>query len=378
MGLKEFVEKHPAAIAISLIVASVSATTVVIDYLCDRNLDAKQSLHEAEITELRTTLGAKISDLNRSLATIERGVGESKSYYDITKIFLKSESLSKLSTEHQSFQEGKFFVDAPSTDSWYHEETTEDALMSDRMGEVYTETTPTDIRNMLNSLTLDIWRHAVTLVFNLSLRKEYSEIFKTKSIKVKLYPHVFVQVLSKKRFKDIVSVTASSIAEEQKKMDDTIDRIAEPGKSLDHQTGKKDEIVSPESTIQALMEVGAFEMEDFINAQSEVMFEDITGYLLSIVLRQGFEFANFMEGAIYRVLSAQKRDNVFYLRNQLVLYGTKERSIDTERIILDREIFVIGTVKDIILVNIEVPSHHGQHKAFDWIAVWLTGLRVLF
>ena len=159
MGLKEFVEKHPAAVATMLVVASVSATSAVTGYLYTHNIDARELLHKAKITELRTTLGAKISDFQKRLASIERGVGGSKNFFDITEISTTSENLATLSNEQKPFRDGKFFVNVPTSQKWYYEETKEGAFVSERLGEKnYVRIFPIHMRNAMDATAADIWR----------------------------------------------------------------------------------------------------------------------------------------------------------------------------------------------------------------------------
>jgi hypothetical protein len=378
MGLKEFVEKHPAAVATVLVVASVSATSAVIGYLYTRSIDAKELLHEAKITELRTTFGTKISDLQRRLASIERGIGGSKRFFDITKISIASESLTTLSDTYHPFRDGKFFVDVPSSDKWHYEEITEGNLVRERLGEEnYAMFFPAFARNVMDSAAVDIWRHSESSTIRLPLSKPYRHKVEGGSIKIKLFPYVTVQVMSHKQIEDIMSAMFMQIGEEEKKLDEAINKIAELSKALEDQTDRSDEMKSLELENQMAEAEKAPIIETLVDELNKVAFDDISGFFVFSYLATGFRFATIMEDTHYKILSLQKKGNVAYLRSQFLFGTPKERSIRREKIIMDQEVFVIATGREIIVVKIEVPSRHGRHDAFQWIAAWLSGLRVL-
>ena len=362
-GLREFVDRHPAATAIVLVFVSASATATILIYLHGRDTNLLNSAYRAELAQVRTEMGnanralkEENSDLITRMASIERGIEGDTVFFDITKLSIPSDTLRTLSESYRPFQDGKFFVNTPNLENWKHEKTTEGAFMEEQFGrELFHKMLPQAMITQLNNADLDIWRHTESLEFVATLRAIGSA--KNKGMKIPLYPHIKVQAFTKRQLQDAVSSFL-----EPDSYSKILDEFSE--------TNTQDQ----EFSIPELKTVDT--ISSALESLSNAMFDDVTGILLMSILQQGYMFATLIEDSRFKVLSAQKKGNVLYLKAQIILQGSWGSSTNIERVILDREYFVIGTGQEFILIEISVPSQYGQHEAFQWVSTWLTGLRI--
>jgi len=118
------------------------------------------------------------------------------------------------------------------------------------------------------------------------------------------------------------------------------------------------------------------EREHLFDALSGAYSEDLAGLVLFDSLSRGFNMAT-MAGAVYRVVSADKKGNVLYLRAQTTF---KDVYVDEDdnpsRVYLDEEFFFLCAGNKGLLVQTSVPSKDLRSDAYAWTQAWLTSLRV--
>ena len=348
--------------------ASAGVTFSYVNYLCGVKVTAIRSGHQAEITKFQT----QILHLKRDLASIERGVGDDRSFFDITRLFITSTELGTLPSSFLPFRDGRFFVDAPFSDEWQHQETTEAGLVRERVGEELTNQPSLLLRpsmqSVLEAAAIDVWRHAEFSTFMLPDGEN--------NIQISLFPHVFVQVITETQIEEILNAMAVNLDEEWERLDEIVGLAVKLADELKETIVDVDETGSLEFQSQTALDVEEQKRAEFVNALGDILIDDISGVFLMSLLGMGYGAAALSEDVKYNVLSAQKKANVLYLRTQMVFHGVREESTDKERVVLDQEFFVVGTGREVVLVKVEIPSRHGQHDAFQWVADWLLGLRI--
>ena len=344
MGLKEFIDNHPAVYTVSFIVAAIGATTAVVDYLNDRSTTALRQQHAARLAELRSSLNTQISDLATRLNSIERRFGDGTTFFDVTKLSIAPGQSRTLPTEYRPYRNGRFFVHVPLGREWRHQPTTEGAYYRDVL-KGRPSGMPQSLLSQLDTAPIDIWRHSETL--------EFSMPFGGKERQVRLFPHVLIQIMSRRQLEDVLRPILRDDAL-TKILDDLSAKVRgySEGRIQDSENSKR--------------------VEDLAG----IMFDDVTGFMLMSRLQMHYMMAAQMKNVRFRVLSAQKKGNVVYLRSQRILYDDTDRSQKKVKLLLDEELFLVGTGSEVVLVSVQVPSKHGQHDAFKWTTAWLAGLRI--
>ena len=352
MSLKEFIDNHPATCVASLIVAAVAATGTVVDYLNDRSNEALVSKHAAELTELRTSLNAQIRDLTTRLNSIERRSGDGTTFFDVAKLTIPPSRSKTLPKEFRPYRDGSFFVNAPSGVKWRHEVTTEADLIRQRFGKYSPLLLPGHLSKSLETASIDLWRYSDSLELSLSVRQAPGQA-SLSHVRLKFFPHVVVQLVSRQQIEELLKpqFSASALAKLLEDMSTRASNLANRPQPS-------------ESTSSWVEELG------------DAMFDDVTGFILMSYMQLNYLARAMFEDARFKVLSLQKKGNVVYLRSQQVVHGAKEEADDKVKIVVEEELFLVGTGSEILLVKVHVPSKHGQHDAFGWTTAWLAGLRI--
>ncbi|MDE0035325.1 MAG: hypothetical protein OXU75_19645 [Deltaproteobacteria bacterium] len=344
MGLKEFIDNHPAVYTVSFIVAAIGATTAVVGNLNDRHTKALQHQHAAQLTDLRSSLNTQINDLATRLNSIERRFGDEAAFFDVTKLSIAPGQFKTLSTDYRPYQNGKFFVHVPPSDKWSHQQTTEGAYYREVLKEHLPVAGPMQsLMSQLDKAPVDIWRHSETLALSISLGDDTQE--------VRLFPHILIQTMSRKQLEGLLQPILR---------DDVLTKIFDD-LSEKVRGYAEDRTRDPTSS-------------KWVEELAGIMFDDVTGFILMSRLQQHYMMATLLKKVRFRVLSIQKKGNVVYWRSQRIFYDDTDQTL--EKLLVDEEVFLVGTGSELVLVSVQVPSKHGQHDAFNWAAAWLAGLRI--
>ena len=328
MGVRSFVENHPASVVGGVVAATVVSTFAVVHFIYS-------SMHAAEMA----ASVAQQERLRERLQSIDRGLPQ-RPYFDVTKLMFQRHDLSTLPTSYRPFRDGKYFVDVPDFGDWEHEETTEARLVADRLG------LPDGTLPEALEAPIDVWQDRG----GPTLRVPFPAMGTTATFA----PTVVVQVVSSAQIRRFVEELFADVA-----MLELFDRLS--------------------TDIGQLEESGATAMTGGLSSAldqvHQAMFDDISGFMLMAILQRDFVSTQVLPGARARTLSVAKKGNVLYLKTMLAIQIPDEAS-GVSTAVLDREYFVIGGDEEVIMVQIEVPSAFGQGEAFQWTSAWLLGLRI--
>ncbi len=371
MTFLEFINEHPVAVAVGLVLTSASITAAALTFLWRRHIELRKMSHSAEINRIKTQLCSRIQSLKNNLNSIDRRVDGVQEFFDIKNIAVSRLELSALDENYESFEDGRFFVFRQISEGWTYEMTTEARLLSERFGENFR-----DFEDMLSHIITQLrehnvhrWRHAEETNVELIFREGESTLHGSDPVKLKFCPNIRVSLKSYDDVKDLEQAAAIDQAKletsrsEARRLLEHMERYIQDGT-------EQDEAIEPiRSDTQGLL--------SRTGHVGERAFDDITGFVLMAILADGYKLAIACRNVQMRILSSQKKGNVLYLKIQIIFTESIENSKSRKRIIIDQEHFVIGTTNEFLHLISEVPSKDGIHDAFSWINAWLASFRVL-
>jgi hypothetical protein len=129
--LKKWIEDHPAAVLVGLVISSGSVASSVTAYLSSQLFESKiseeKSKEIAERSEIQNKYNDRISDLTGRLSSIERRIGDDrdKKYFDIQAMQVSAPEVKNLPDQFRNYDNGSFFLDIPISDTWKYQLTTE-------------------------------------------------------------------------------------------------------------------------------------------------------------------------------------------------------------------------------------------------------------
>ena len=376
MSLKEFLDTHPGPVAIILVIATVGVTVGVVQYIGSEREDSIRSAHIATLEATRAGYEKQISELTTRLLSIDRGLADaigssSTSFFDIQNLYIPASHLSRLSFEYVSFRDNKFLVDVPPGDAWTYRDTTEGAMLKETFGEAAHTLLPW--LDSIPAIPLDQWKHSKTATIDVPLRSAVQAQLDLKTLRLTLFPYVFVQVVSRAQLEGLMRTGFGDAEREEERRKKLIGKILETLEEVHGSTGRGTEdtrTVGRSGSANRLVAA-----DQLLGLLGPVIANDTAGYFLMSILNQGSGLVRILDDASFTTVTVQKKGNVLYLRTQVVVRGwlkTKERG----KMIVDQETIISSFGEDIILVRTQVPSEHGPHEAYTWISQWLTGLRV--
>lgn len=389
-GLDNFLNSNPIVLLIS---AGVGVATVVagaMSYLTSEKIQDLEIQHKTQMAELQEKnqadllqatrpLQAKIEDLNFRMSSIERRLpGAGPSYLDVSTISIGPETLKALSTRYTSYDNDGFFVAVPNGSNWNFSLTNE----LDLLRSTY---------SFMNKLITDIPQYKIAAKAPVYLWESDSKVqIYAKAdddvVTFTFHPAIAVehvdQALLKdrvKEFQDIDKTEARKGAASDK------DIAAKVGTKLDNQKQGNPEQTSPNITIQAKQKtdkliVQADEKQDVVNYLEKMGSSDVTNFELFDTMLQFF-VQNVTFPLYNKIISLQKRGNVFYIQEQ-ILFKNVDVTIDSgerkhlQNVSVDEEIFFISRGEDGYLIKIFLPPVRDRADNFAWSKSWLTGLQI--
>jgi hypothetical protein len=333
--LKEFIETHPLPTLVGVAIAAATAASGLAAYVAS-----------AERTRLEFGLRQEMSTLKSRLASIERRIGaDEKTYFDVSRLVLPQEQVKTLSAEFRTAGDGAFYYVPPPGDGWEHRVTSEAELMAMKFGqsEAAFVGKETDLAKALGAKTVYVWRHKDGLTIDRSGKAGL------RFDKLVFFPMVVVQAIDAK----LLPSLAGRIAE-----------ATSPGAK------------AASSTAAA----GADEGERMLARERDLeraFRGDAAAVLLTGILTQTLNTPLLMGDVQASMNTVQKKGNVLYLQMSMRFPdATIEGSAARRTVVVDREVFVVTTPATVYMVQVEVPSIGGRAQAYEWVAQWLSGVRI--
>lgn len=322
MNLKEWLDAHPLkTIAITATATGTLVAGIVI-WIMFQKIDIKSDLCEKDKQALSTDHKKEIDEINWKLSALERQVGGIKKYLEVTKLLIEEENILKMKGKFQSFSNGSFYVAVPRGALWNYKLSNKLEHLSSIYGEksVTSSATPNTI-NLLREQSMHVWRGHENIKIKLSLAKDHGQLFLPEELN--LFPVISVQKIF---------------------LDDFV-------------------------------KIGSYRKNVSItNKQPEY---DITALVLRQMIDNGFLVESNYENALYKIYSAQKKRNIFYIHSKLKY---KNVQIPGEHgyhnITFDEETYFFSEGDRGLLVKVGIPYKEDNPKNYPFCDQWLIGLRV--
>lgn len=387
--LKTFLETHPVVFFTTTILTTASVVAGVMLYLSNSRADLIGEEHKLEIANLiakndrdmnekTNPLTKTIADLNFRLSSIERRLpGAVPAYLDVASMTIGPESVKALERQYTPFGGQDFFVAVPPMTDWSYMETNE--------FEYGLTTSQTQqpihplMKRLLENTKLYVWKGKPRV----EIMPIDRPTAKLKQTTFNSYPTIVVKKIDSNAFRDRISVVEALTGEMEKvgnNLDDMLSvfpRVIEnlntalgelstkmraAGQNIDFQpipvpqiTSTRDErIALRRRTLDALTMFGS---------------ADLSSLMMMSVLS---EFAEQIASGLvqHRILSAQKKGDVFYIQSQFTFNNVRVVQDPTSaqsmnKISIDQEVFFFSHGSEGFLVRTTLPPVANRAEAFS-------------
>jgi len=102
---------------------------------------------------------------------------------------------------------------------------------------------------------------------------------------------------------------------------------------------------------------------------SYVMFDALAGKMMQ---------SQLFSGSTYKVFSAQKKANVFYIQAQesFPVRSSDSKTDPGSRLVINEEIFYFSMGQNGLLIKVFLPEIDGRGEDAAWVRSWLAGLQI--
>jgi hypothetical protein len=409
-----------------LVVAACATVAGVMDWQARGELSVLEQQHKAELAnqdskfhedvaklaveaknELISTtepLKQTIEDLSQKISSIERKMSDSgPKYLDVSNLTVGPETIKALGPKYHYYPDDNFYESAPEMDGWMYSESNEFQFDSSFFGKA-DEAPSGDLGRLLAESKMHIWRFKDGIHFKVAGQHETG----AEDLDLHFYPEVVVERWNmdalKKRLEMAANLMSPIFDSLSKSQDDTAAR-GELKEVLDATKSKPDSVkaslgsVDVDETgdirrnsdaVQTLKDEGKkladqvvastkFKMDVVQELDKAVNYDMANFFLASKLMEAAFVFPNLMSAQV-KVISAQKKGNVFYLQEQITfpkahIYENGVPASREQPVIIDREVFFFGSGSDGDLIDIYLPREV-ERDAFVYTQSWLLGFRV--
>ena len=325
-------------------ITSISIGVGATSWFWNHSSSLKEIEFENKLSDERYDCKSEKDDLKLRLTSIERQVGKEKYYFDVSKIAISSASLPILHKTHKPFCFGKFYVAPPVFEEWESKPASQldlIPLMFDKKNISFINQKLGSIGIIISEKTGILWKGNNSIEVQLPSGCKLNEQLDGNGLK--LSPFVFAMPIDFSIIKKIHEDFGKGTDANQVSL------------------GSEDEGKLNGSSIDKL---------------SDLYRSDLAGFFLADFLMLRWEFS-LLTDAKMKIVSAQKKGNIFYIRIQTVFPSANtDKTKKKHNVIFDEEMLFIGTAESGVIVRIGVPSIDFQTAAYEWTRAWLISLRV--
>ncbi|TDY24310.1 hypothetical protein B0G81_4727 [Paraburkholderia sp. BL6665CI2N2] len=378
--LKKTIDNNPLVVLAGVVVTSVTLAGAVTGWFWKESDQLKEIQYKNELNSTSSKLEAKISDLSLRLSSIERRVGDTKLFLDVLRIPITAQDINALPASYTSFDSGYFFVSVPASATWSGGAASQLDMGVAMLGD--------SARKMLDTVGEKLpvmakkkgvlWKSSETVnaqlapsVFTNQLGTDHFQF----------HPYLFVMGVDQayisdvqKQFSGALNATPPQTAEISKSVAALKQLLSsDDKKGADMSASGASSAKAPASKKHRNVDVE----QNILDGLAATSRGDLAGFLLIDALMSRFQMSLFTGGSV-KIITTQKKGNVWYLRTQLVLptvSGPDDKPV-TSQVILDEELFFIGTARGGVLVRSGVPSLSLRSDAYTWTTSLLSSLRV--
>ena len=309
----------------NLVITSISTGTLVagiMGWIMINKSEIQSNLCEQDKKAQQNEYKQTIDEINWKLYALERQIGGDIQYLDVAKLVIDDEKILKLEDGFQSYGNGSFFLAVNQNDLWQYNKLNKYDYLSLIYGEksVLSSATPNTL-NILRNQLVHFWRGPENFKIKLSLINDSEQSFLPEELNI--FPMISVQEVNLKSF----------------------------------------------------INLGAYRKKKDIKEISSK--SDITALVLRQIITNGFMIESNYENAFYKIYSAQKKRNVFYVHSKLTFENAQlPGETGYHNISFDEETFFFSKGNKGLLVKLGIPYKEINPKNYPFCQQWLIGLRV--
>ena len=375
--LKKVLEDHPLVLLAGVALATASTVSGAIGWFWSQSSELRELQHKTELQAAQESLEGQVSELNVRLASIERRVGDSKLYLDVLKIPISTSDINALPASSRRFGSGEFFASVPKSSEWKQSSASQLDVGTAMLGQ-NARKLMTEIENQLPTAAEKVgmlWvnSHEIDARVRSAM---YAKVFG--SDRVQMHPFLFAMPVDEDYVRRFTAQFAQLL---DGPTSDDNGSAAGAAKVIEGSRGSskpgQDGTQNPASTSKTAASDEEVETR-VLGALESLSRDDLAGFLLMDALTSRYQLSMIMGGSL-KVVSTQKKGNVFYMRTQLSIPTVRDASDEAavSRVTLDEEVFFIGTLHGGLLVRSGIPSTAQTPDTLAWTTQMLTSLRVV-
>jgi hypothetical protein len=361
---KELVEGNPLTSLAVVAAAAVTATFSVTSYFNGSEQKIRELECQHQLATQKESLGGQIAYLQGRLSSIERKIGtEGSSYLDVAGLVTTPDRASSLGGEYKYFTDLKLYISIPRGESWKSEVITELKLTEYLIGNsVPNSVAQTTLGEALTELPVHLWKGPSQLEVNTN-----DEIVP----KLTLFPFVAVQSFDNAHYAQLLGKV---IAENEKTDGKNLKTLTELSTKLTTQTNavKSAQLSANEEATQDTAKSISETRLALTNQLADLFRSDFAAFVLYGELNAMYQIRNLVEGSSMRLVTAEKKGNVFYAHFLLTFVDSKSK----EFVFWDREFFFVSGPTRSFLLLTSAPSNDRRASESAWITNWLGSVRI--
>jgi hypothetical protein len=342
--IRKMLDNNPFVALAGVVVATASLTSAILGFFWSQEVAMLESKHEYAVSQLQAEINS-----------IERGISvDLPREFNVRIAMISDTQALRLDKNFSSFSDGSYYVDTPDRGSWTHTSTDEVSAGTFVLDDECQQTAVVrlDLEGRLRTGTVEIWHLKSDDSIRLSIAKQ--------SPLRSLCEHLRL----------FSSVKAQVVDQEWVRRNTRFFTFFPP-----------DDATAEELSEFAVDPKSAF--EDLVKQDVDLagyLAGDLAGPLLVQILAQDMMMIpSIFPGASGRVLEVEKAQNALYVHSQITIPVSGEDSENSEVVSFEREIFIIGSGSQALLVEISLV--HSDRERFPdkyaWTQGWLAGLRIV-
>lgn len=374
-AIKKVIDEHPLVTLVSVAVSAVAVAAGASTWLSEKRLIAHTEHHRFELAHLAAAAKAEqqeseqglkrtIAELTGRVTSIERKLGDDRSFLDLRKLLTPRTELSRLDrTSYQSFFDGRFFVNVPKVAGWQYSVTGDIGSARAAYGDKFVNLlVPAEM-----AVVADVNKGALWAGPELGTAEV---LFKpiNEPISMSLRPVLHVMPFGTNEISSLLRAVGELLANQTR---------AEPGDATPMEI-----LELRESSSAARTSTDPGRIMDYVDSMSRVARGDLAAFLLTDSAFQRVVRATMFDQTIVEISHMQKIGNLFYLQFQTMIERVKLSNGDEAgKLFIVEEIIYLSNPSrpsEAILVRTFLPSFDGNPESAGWVSLFLSSLMVPF
>jgi hypothetical protein len=373
--LKTIIENHPIPIlaGVCVVVAGCAAGTV--GWFWEKSEALQTRGFEQQLTSVKSEYSDEIADLKQRLISIERQVSGGTLHVDVSKFPITSVEVPSLPSSYESLGDGRYFASPPKFSAWAQQPASQLDLASNILGDgaKILENAPGGLAAIISEKTGTLWQGSEPIAVSLPPSSVFRQSLGINELHLK--PFIFVMPVDEALIKRTLKAMGTLMSSNEDSPAAAQESSQEIAKLLDA-VAKEKKTAADAGQETTADDKTAAETDKLVDALAGMYRGDIAGFILTDLIMSNFQMA-LATGGTYKLIAADKKGNVFYMRTHIFFPGEGPGGNGaSQAAFLDQEFFFVATPNGGVLIRIGVPSRDLRNDAYAWTQAWLTSLRV--